>query len=352
MKSENILSQPYSKQVDLRYNTLPKWIQNSNLCQNQIDTFSLAVCGKTDQSSIDNKVDICKDDLVILSAIEYSNFNTKIESHEDILRLLRVIQYWDVNIHDYPYEILDYILINNPSCIQTIIQENYSQSIDIQTQLPVLLYFKGICNYVKKYIDSVDIKSNDNSSTDINNIFDYIYNQFKRKYDEYIQDKDIGNVSIAKTNKFNYNSILECSVINNDIYLLTYTLEYRQLSLRKDVKSDVSKILSILACRYNNSHMLKSLLSHGCCVSASCMRWALRNNTTVLIDTLADNKCPWVQATDEEERTFIRCIYNRFESFHLITSLLDRTNIDVDIKDEVNVLLISADKLIDVCIAH
>lgn len=112
---------------ELKYASLPDWIQSSALCLNQMENL--------DQDANNMDLDV-NEDLVVVCPSEYSNFNVKIQSNEDIVRLLTVIEYWGVENLSIPFELFDYMFYHL-DCIDDIER-------NIHYDLKILTFCKSV----------------------------------------------------------------------------------------------------------------------------------------------------------------------------------------------------------------
>lgn len=89
--------------IEFTYESLPDWIQSSELCTNQLDNINII--------QNHNEIIVCPE--------RYSNFNLSIQSIDDMIRLLNVVEYWGVVKSEIPYELFDY-MFNHLDCFDVI----------------------------------------------------------------------------------------------------------------------------------------------------------------------------------------------------------------------------------------
>lgn len=281
----------------------------------------------TDHVNIDIPTWI-KSSVNTISNVQYKNtdFSLNIETNEDLLRIFDILHDYHVLLSDIPYEVYDYILITNPSCLFELSCLN-NENIAIK-------YFQDIIN---THVVIQPLNSHQNQQNSNKNSLKKIYNSLKLFYNRFkASKKENEPITYPVIETINFSTLLEYSVFNNDSQLMKYIIEYKNISFIHDIPTPRAKKMTMIASKYGHLNVLTYLHHHQCPLSASCIRWAKKRNQNHCLEFLYQVNCPWREPSEEEIESFMSVTVTHFQCIEVMISLLETTCIDIDMKGEVS----------------
>lgn len=220
-------------------------------------------------------------DVAILCPLDCSDFKLAIQTRDDLIRVMNMLSYWNTV---FPDELYDY-------CFQGT---NYRDMLEV------------INKYGRTFEDIVRVCE----------LYGSILSH--RKLSSPI-DQCI--------------TILECSILRNDVKLLKYVTEYKGFSLLNDVATQISYRLTLLASRLGTLDILRNIPYIDKIVTIGCSRLAIKYSHSECFNFLCSVGCEWSpirESTDIDKYNLL----GRDSPTDLLEDILINSNVDIDIQDD------------------
>lgn len=229
--------------IELNFESLPSWIQSSELCESQRANGDIIVCLE-----------------------RFSQFDLNIQTIDDLGQIFGLFQYWGVK-SEIPFEVFDFMFLTYPECISVMDScEHFSVYNNVMVEYRIIL-------------DCFN-----SALIDFENGIDWVEIQYR-----------------------NSCAVLKCALILNNIHLLRYIFGHREVSLLNGIHIPRSTALDLvlLASKYVSISTLDYISDYCQLWHAGCVRLAMKFNTLEFVNHLIENGCPWRDCSLNELNLFM-----------------------------------------------